>query len=237
MCKEIYFLYLLTHLYNKTRRENYGSYHFHSFLFLLKFFLLNRYFVVYKPYQVLSQFSSDGSKKSLKDFFQVPSNAYPVGRLDYDSEGLLIITNDKKINSLLLDPKNDHEREYWIQVEGVPTKAQLLHIEKGVEIKVNDKKYLTRSAKVFLFDEPPEVPERFPPIRFRKSVPDHWMSIILKEGKNRQVRKMSAAVGLPTLRLIRYRISHLTIKDMRPGEMIEMNQKDFYNLLRLKKHL
>lgn len=195
---------------------------------------MNQYFVIYKPFQVLSQFTSEPGKKSLKDFFDVPSNAYPVGRLDYDSEGLLIITNDKRLNHLLLDPLQKHEREYWVQVEGDPSKEQLQQLEEGVHISVNGKKYFTKKCNAVLFDAPPRVTERFPPIRFRKSVPDCWIKMILTEGKNRQVRKMTAAVGLPTLRLIRFRIEHLFIDKMVPGEMIEMNQQDLYNLLRLK---
>lgn len=196
---------------------------------------MNQYFIVNKPFQVLSQFTTEGDKKTLKDFFNVPSNAYPVGRLDYDSEGLLLITNDKKLNHLLLDPSRNHEREYWVQVEGKPTQQQLQQLEKGVVITVNKKKHLTAKSKVTLFDQPPAVPERIPPIRFRKTVPDCWLRIILTEGKNRQVRKMTAAAGLPTLRLIRYRIEQVTIANVTPGEMIEMNQQDLYNLLRIKK--
>lgn len=195
---------------------------------------MNRYFIIHKPYRVLSQFTSEGGKKTLKDFFKVPSKAYPVGRLDYDSEGLLILTNDKRINFLLLNPGMDHEREYWAQVEGIPSEKQMEQLRTGVEIKVNDKRYQTRGASVSLFATPPKVAERIPPIRFRKNVPDSWLKIILKEGKNRQVRKMTASVGLPTLRLIRYRIEEATIENIQPGEMLERNQQDLYNLLRLK---
>lgn len=198
---------------------------------------MNHYFIIYKPFQVLSQFTSDGEKKSLKDFFDVPVNAYPVGRLDYDSEGLLIITNDKKLNSLLLNPTQEHEREYWVQVEGTPQPQQLQQLSEGVEINLKGRKYFTKKAKAALFNTPPEVPERTPPIRYRKTVPDHWIKIVLSEGKNRQVRRMTAAVGLPTLRLIRTRIENLSLGNLLPGEMIEMNQQDLYNLLRLKKQI
>lgn len=197
--------------------------------------VLNQYFIIHKPYRVLSQFSSEGDKKTLKHFFDVPSNAYPVGRLDYDSEGLLILTNDKNLNHLLLDPARKHEREYWVQVEGVPTTVQISKLQNGIEITVNKKKHLTAKSKVFLFDEPPSVSERVPPVRFRKTVPDRWIKIILTEGKNRQVRKMTAAAGLPTLRLIRTRIEKLELRNLLPGEMIEMNKQDLYNLLRIKK--
>lgn len=193
-----------------------------------------RYFKIYKPYQVLSQFTSDGDKKCLKDFFKVPSNAYPVGRLDYDSEGLLLLTNDKRLNHLLLDPSQKHEREYLVQVEGQPDAQQLKRLEEGVSISVDGKKYKTDKCKTVSLTTPPRVAERNPPIRFRKSVPDSWMSIALTEGKNRQVRKMTAAVGLPTLRLIRIRIEKILLDGMVPGEMIEISKQDLYNLLGIK---
>ncbi len=195
---------------------------------------MNRYFFIYKPYRVLSQFTSESDKKCLKDFFSVPSNAYPVGRLDYDSEGLLIITDDKKLNHLLLDPRRGHKREYFVQVEGIPSTYQISMLEKGVGISIDGKKYLTMPCEVSVLDNPPDVPERFPPIRVRKTVPDSWLRLILKEGKNRQVRKMTAAVGLPTLRLIRWKIENLSVKNLHPGDMMEITKKDLYNLLHLK---
>ena len=148
----------------------------------------------------------------MKDFFDVPSNVYPVGRLDYDSEGLLILTDDKKLNGFLLDPINKHEREYWVQVEGNLSEEQINLLEQGVQIKVNGKIYNTQKCRVKKFHQPPLVSQRNPPIRFRKSVPDSWIKIILTEGKNRQVRKMTAAVGCPTLRLIRFRIEGITLE-------------------------
>ncbi len=195
---------------------------------------MNRYFFIYKPYQVLSQFTNEGNKKCLKDFFDVPSNVYPVGRLDYDSEGLLILTDDKKLNHLLLNPERGHRREYLVQVEGVPGKKQVELLMQGVVIRVNEKVYKTKPCEVFLVNEELNLPERFPPIRFRKSVPDSWLKILLKEGKNRQVRKMTAAVGLPTLRLIRWKIESLSVENMSPGDLIEITKKDLYNLLGLK---
>ncbi len=173
---------------------------------------MNNYFIVHKPFHVLSQFSSANGKKSLKDFFDVPSNVYPVGRLDYDSEGLLILTDDKKLNGFLLDPMHKHEREYWVQVEGNLSEEQINLLEQGVQIKVNGKIYNTKKCRVKKFHQPPLVSQRNPPIRFRKSVPDSWIKIILTEGKNRQVRKMTAAVGCPTLRLIRFRIEGITLR-------------------------
>lgn len=164
----------------------------------------------------------------------MPSNVYPVGRLDYDSEGLLILTDDKKLNHLLLNPERGHRREYLVQVEGVPGKKQVELLMQGVVIRVNEKVYKTKPCEVFLVNEELNLPERFPPIRFRKSVPDSWLKILLKEGKNRQVRKMTAAVGLPTLRLIRWKIESLSVENMSPGDLIEITKKDLYNLLGLK---
>lgn len=196
---------------------------------------MNKYFIIHKPFQVLSQFSPEEGKKTLKDFFAVPTDVYPVGRLDYDSEGLLILTNDRKLNALLLKPEHAHAREYWVQVEGdIPMEALSL-LENGVFISVNGKKYKTQKCRAKKFTSGPPVSERNPPIRFRKSVPDSWISLSLTEGKNRQVRKMTAQVGYPTLRLIRYSIEDLPLENLRPGEMKELSQSELYNLLKISK--
>ena len=194
---------------------------------------MNKYFIIYKPFNVLSQFSSTDKKKTLKDFFDVPSNAYPVGRLDYDSEGLLIITDDKKLNQLLLEPIHKHQREYWVQVEGEISHQAIEELQQGVLINVDGKIVQTKKCKVEKFSSPPPVDERKPPIRFRKSVPDSWIKIILTEGKNRQVRKMTAKVGYPTLRLIRFRIEEIALTDLHPGEMKTISQQELYNLLKI----
>lgn len=196
--------------------------------------LLNQYFFVYKPFRVLSQFTSTEEKKSLKDFFDIPSNAYPVGRLDYDSEGLLIITNDKSVNHLLLNPENEHTREYLVQVEGIPSGEQIDALREGVMISTDKKKYKTKPCEVFSIETPLNIPERIPPVRFRKTVPDSWLRLVLKEGKNRQVRKMTASVRLPTLRLIRWKIENLSVEGMHPGDIKEITRKVLYNLLSLK---
>lgn len=197
---------------------------------------MNKYFIAHKPYQVLSQFSSSDGKQTLKNIFDVPSDVYPVGRLDYDSEGLLILTDDKKLNELLLDPSFGHEREYWVQVEGEISKQVIDKLEQGVEININGKIYHTKKclAKKF-YSFFPDVSKRIPPIRFRKNIPDSWISIVLTEGKNRQVRKMTASVGYPTLRLIRYRIENVTLGQLMPGEMRTISQGEMYNLLKIKK--
>ena len=194
---------------------------------------MNTYFIIYKPYHVLSQFSAVEGKKTLADFFTVPKDVYPVGRLDYDSEGLIILTNDTKLNHRLLDPKFNHEREYWVQVDGAIQTDQLLCLQKGVTINVDGKSYSTLPCKAVHLEKNPELPIRNPPIRFRKEIPAPWIKLILKEGKNRQVRKMTASVGFPTLRLICVRIEGLGLENFQPGEIIqlsqsEINQKLFY---------
>lgn len=187
-----------------------------------------RYFIIYKPFQVLSQFTPEGGKRTLKDYFPVPSDVYPVGRLDYDSEGLLLLTNDKQLNYRLLDPRFAHEREYWVQVEGTIDAAGARKLEQGVIITVDGKPYRTKPCKAIVFDMPPAVPERNPPIRYRKNVPDSWLKLLLTEGKNRQVRKMTAQAGFPTLRLIRYRIERLTIEGLQPGDMRALSRSEIY---------
>lgn len=184
------------------------------------------YYIVYKPFQVLSQFSAEGDKKTLKDFFDVPQDVYPVGRLDYDSEGLLLLTNDTTINQALLHPAHAHEREYWVQVEGMIDDEALQKLQQGVVIQADGKTHTTKWCKAKAFTKPPEVFERIPPIRFRKNVPDSWLRIILSEGKNRQVRKMTAAVGFPTLRLIRFRIGSLTIDGLQPGDIRVVSKRE-----------
>jgi len=192
---------------------------------------LHTYFIVYKPFNVLSQFSSQEGKKTLKDFFSVATDLYPVGRLDYDSEGLLILTNDKELNHRLLHPQFAHEREYWVQVEGQIDAAAIDRLQAGVLISVDGRSYQTKPSRVSLFDLAPPVPERNPPIRYRAHIPTSWIKMELTEGKNRQVRKMTAKVGFPTLRLIRYRIGKVDAKGLQPGEMMEMRKAALYPLL------
>jgi 23S rRNA pseudouridine2457 synthase len=192
---------------------------------------MNHYFIIYKPYLVLSQFSAVEEKQTLADFFDVPKDLYPVGRLDHDSEGLLLLTNDKELNHRLLDPKFAHEREYWVQVDGAIGKPALKQLQTGVTINVDGKLYPTRPCIASLFEEEPVVPERNPPIRFRKEIPAPWIRMILTEGKNRQVRKMTAKAGFPTLRLIRQRIEGLTLGTMQPGDLIRLDKSIVYQKL------
>jgi 23S rRNA pseudouridine2457 synthase len=180
---------------------------------------------------VLSQFTSQEGKQTLANIFTVPKNVYPVGRLDYDSEGLLILTNDASLNHRLLNPTYKHEREYWVQLEGCITQQGLITLEKGVIILFDGKPYKTSPATVKLFTNPPAVPERNPPIRFRKNIPTSWISLSLTEGKNRQVRRMTAKVGFPTLRLIRYRIGKLFLDNMKAGDIKELTKQEIFSSL------
>jgi 23S rRNA pseudouridine2457 synthase len=193
---------------------------------------MQRYFIIYKPYLVLSQFTRETDKhKTLGDFFDVPPDVYAVGRLDNDSEGLLILTNDKELNHRLLNPSFMHEREYWVQVDGTMNTGVIEQLEKGVAISVDGRSYNTRPCKVKLFNGEPGVPERVPPVRFRKHIPTSWISITLTEGKNRQVKKMTAKVGFPTLRLIRVRIEGIGLDGLQPGGMTELSKDVVYEKL------
>jgi len=192
-----------------------------------------QYYKFYKPFRVLSQFSEEGDKKTLKDyFFHFSKNIYPVGRLDYDSEGLLFLTNDKSFTHLLLDPSFAHPRTYWVQVEGAITPQAIQKLEKGVTINADGKLYHTKKASAAILQTEPRVPERNPPIRYRKNIPTSWIELTLTEGKNRQVRKMTAAVGYPTLRLVRYAIGDITLDDLEPGTHQPMDEKTIKSLIR-----
>lgn len=183
------------------------------------------YFVINKPYGVLSQFTDLQGRKTLKSLFNFPKDIYPVGRLDMDSEGLLIITNDKFLTDYLLNPRNQHEKEYYVQVEGIPTIESLNKLSNGVVIE--GKK--TLPAKVKLINDPHFEP-RIPPIRERKTIPTSWLSITITEGRNRQVRKMTAAVGHPTLRLVRVRIKNITLDNMKLGVVRKLSDKEVEGL-------
>ena len=178
------------------------------------------YFIIYKPFGVLSQFTKEAPHhQTLADFYNFPKDVYPVGRLDKDSEGLLLLTNDKILNHKLLNPKFRHQRTYWVQVEGIPTKEAIQQLQKGVSIKLKKGLYKTLPAKASIFSDAPAVPDRNPPIRFRQNIPTTWLSITLIEGKNRQVRKMCAKVGFPVLRLMRVSIEKLNLGNLQPGDV------------------
>ena len=185
-----------------------------------------QYYLLYKPFQVLSQFTSTDGKLCLKDIIEVEKDVYPVGRLDYDSEGLLLLTNDTKINHQLLHPSFEHKRTYWVQVDGAITPEAIQQLAKGVSISIDGKSYQTKPASVHILLDTIEVPERNPPIRYRKSIPTSWASIELIEGKNRQVRKMFASVGFPVLRLIRAQMGKYSIEKMQPGDLIHLTEAE-----------
>jgi 23S rRNA pseudouridine2457 synthase len=177
----------------------------------------------HKPYGVLSQFTAEpGSRwRTLADF-QFPRDVYPLGRLDADSEGLLLLSDEPGLNSRLLEPKAAHWREYWVQVERIPTAAALRQLERGVDLG----EHRTLPCRARRLDPPPAVPAREPPIRFRKNVPDCWLALELREGKNRQVRRMTAAIGHPTLRLMRVRIGSLPLGDLPAGKWRELGRAE-----------
>jgi 23S rRNA pseudouridine2457 synthase len=171
-----------------------------------------------KPYGVLSQFTPEGRWRGLKDFLNIP-DVYVAGRLDADSEGLLLLTNDGQLQAHISDPRFKMEKTYWVQVEGEPGEAALAALRQGVQL--NDG--MTRPARAHLMSTAPEVWERDPPIRVRQSKPTAWLELGLREGRNRQVRRMTAAVGFPTLRLIRAAIGPHTLDGLTPGHWCDVN--------------
>ena len=169
-----------------------------------------------KPFRVLSQFTAEGERRSLAAFIPVPG-VYPAGRLDFDSEGLLVLTDDGRLQARIADPRHRLDKVYWAQVEGLPDEAALAALARGVEIGGRG----TRPARARRIDSPPDLWPREPPVRYRKTVPDCWLELALREGRNRQVRRMTAAVGHPTLRLIRVAVGPWRLDGLAPGEWRE----------------
>jgi 23S rRNA pseudouridine2457 synthase len=170
-----------------------------------------------KPYRVLSQFRDPDGRATLGDFIDQPG-VYPAGRLDFDSEGLLLLTDDGRLQARISQPRARTRKTYWVQVEGEPTAEQLERLARGVELKDGP----ARAVAARRIEEPAGLWQRDPPIRYRKNVTDSWLEIVLTEGRNRQVRRMTAAVGLPTLRLIRCAIGQWSLGDLQPGEWREV---------------
>jgi len=173
-----------------------------------------------KPYGVLSQFTPEGRWRGLKDFIAIP-DVYVAGRLDADSEGLLLLTDNGRLQARISDPRFKMEKTYWVQVEGVPDEAALQALRAGVQLKDG----LTLPARVRLLEPPPEVGEREPPIRTRQAIPTAWIELVIREGRNRQVRRMTAATGFPTLRLIRAAIGPYRLDGLAPGSWRELTQE------------
>jgi len=173
----------------------------------------------HKPYGVLSQFTPNGSPHQTLAEFDFPKNVYPLGRLDADSEGLLLLSDEPGLNSQLLAPEKGHSRTYWAQVERIPSSEALQKLSQGVTLDGR----ATLPCRAWLLDPQPSLPPRDPPIRYRKTVPECWIGLELTEGKNRQVRKMTAAIGHPTLRLIRIKIGGLELNRLAPGAWKELS--------------
>lgn len=197
------------------------------------------YYVIYKPFGVISKFTPEHKYKTLGEVYPFPKNVYPVGRLDTDSEGLLLLTDDKKLNHALLNPLKRHERTYWVQVDGSINEEAIKKLEKGITISIEGKLYNTLPAKARIIETPAILPERFPPVRYRKNIPTTWIELKLIEGKNRQVRRMTASVGHPTLRLVRASVENLHLKNITaediilPGTVKQYTQKEIYELLNI----
>ena len=181
----------------------------------------------HKPWGVVSQFTPDGSPNRTLAEFGFPAGVYPIGRLDADSEGLLLLSDEPALNQKLLHPRHGHRRVYWVQVERIPTPAALRQLERGVVLGG----HATLPCRAWRLEPPPSLPPREPPIRFRKSVPDCWIALELVEGKNRQVRRMTAAVGHPTLRLVRARIGGFGLEDLAPGRWKALSTAEYAAVL------
>ena len=184
------------------------------------------YIIFNKPFGVLCQFTDTMGKATLADYGPFPNDVYAAGRLDYDSEGLVLLTNDGKLKHRLLDPEYCHPRTYLAQVEHVPSQEAITQLCNGVPIDGKT----TLPAEVSILYNEPELPPRPIPIRFRKNVPTAWLRIILFEGRNRQVRRMTAAVGFPTLRLIRIQLGDLTLDGLQPGEHRNLSREEISSL-------
>jgi 23S rRNA pseudouridine2457 synthase len=186
-----------------------------------------RHLLFNKPYGVLTRFTDDNGRPTLADFISVPL-VYPAGRLDFDSEGLLVLTSDGKLAHRLTDPRFEHPKTYYAQVERLPDEESLKELRRGILLGDGP----CRPAEVELLDADPVPWERTPPIRFRKTVPTAWLKLTIREGRNRQVRRMTAAIGHPCLRLVRWQTGTLTIEGLMPGQWRELTDEDLSGLIK-----
>jgi 23S rRNA pseudouridine2457 synthase len=186
----------------------------------------------WKPYNVLTKFTDAENRSTLADYVHIP-DIYAAGRLDQDSEGLLLLTDSGSLSHHLTDPRFAHPRTYWAQVERIPDAAALDHLRKGVELSEGGRLWRTRPAQVELLAAPPDLPERDVPIRYRKNIPTAWIQLTLTEGRNRQVRRMTAAVGYPTLRLVRWSIGAITLAGLTPGALLPLTKAEIAGLQKL----
>lgn len=185
------------------------------------------YYAVYKPYGVISQFTPEApGEPTLASLHSFPSDVYPVCRLDKDSEGLLILTNDTSVNAQMLGPSSKKNKSYLAQLEGIIGQEAINQMSTGITINVNGKSYLTHPCEIVLIDAPNNIPDRQPPVRYRASIPTSWIKITLAEGKNRQIRKMCAAAGYPVLRLIRISFGKYALTKLLPGSVMQIRKKD-----------
>jgi pseudouridine synthase len=184
-----------------------------------------RVYRFWKPYGVLTRFTDEEGRPTLADYVHIP-DIYAAGRLDLDSEGLLLLTDSGTLSHRLTDPRFQHPRTYWAQVERIPDAAALQRLRAGVELSEGGRLWRTRPAQVEWLAEPPDLPEREPPIRVRKSIPTAWLQLTITEGRNRQVRRMTAAVGCPTLRLVRWAIGTITLTGLAPGMLLPLTQAE-----------
>lgn len=190
-----------------------------------------QYFVANKPFDVLCAFTSEPGQRNLRELGKIPTDVYPVGRLDKDSEGLLVLTNDPRVNAKLLQPKQEKRKYYYAQVEGTATKNEIDQLLTGVIINIKGKSYKVKANEASIVEEPEWIWPRNPPIRERKNIPTSWIRISISEGKNRQIRRMTAAVGLPTLRLVRHAIEGLSLSFLEDGTLKEIDYPTFRKLL------
>jgi 23S rRNA pseudouridine2457 synthase len=193
-----------------------------------------KYYIFYKPYNVLNQFTKERPEHiTLAEFLNVEKDVYPVGRLDKDSEGLLILTNDTSVNEQLLHPRKNHKRTYIVQLENDISSQAIQILTAGTNIKLDSGLYKTQPCHVKKLPKTPVLPERNPPVRFRQNIPTSWALITLTEGKNRQVRKMFASVGFPVLRLVRVQIENLKLGKLEPGKFMSISSEELFEQLNI----